>query len=251
MALRNYTILLLSLALIYSGCTSVQHISKTDVRYEVMNSSTVSSQDEEVAALIAPYKVEVDKEMNEVLGNVPFDLTKRKPESTLGNWYCDAMLDIAAKKGFNADFSISNYGGLRISQITAGPVTMGEIFELCPFDNLLVIMEMKGDIVDSLLQQTAETEGWPVSKGIKMVIRDKKMVECTIQGAPLSMTKTYKVAMPDYVANGGDGLKVLITQKRIQTAILVRDMLIEYARDATAGGKEITSAIDGRIVIQH
>jgi 2',3'-cyclic-nucleotide 2'-phosphodiesterase (5'-nucleotidase family) len=251
MALRQFTLLFVSLVLLSTGCSSVQHISKTDVRYESMNSSSVLAPDEEVTAMIAPYKVEVDKEMNEVLGNVPVDLTKRKPESTLGNWYSDAMLDIAAKKGYSADFSISNYGGLRIPQITAGPLTMGEIFELCPFDNLLVIMEMKGDIVDSLLQQTAETEGWPVSKGIKMVIKDKKMVECTIQGAPLSMTKTYKVAMPDYVANGGDGLKILITQKRVQTAIVVRDMLIEYARDLTASGKEITSSIDGRIVIQH
>lgn len=251
MALRNYTILLISLLLISSGCTSVQHISKTDVRYELLNSKAVTAPDEEITALIAPYKEEVDKEMNEVLGNVPIDLTKRKPESTLGNWYSDAMLDIAAKKGYSADFSISNYGGLRIPQVTAGPLTMGELFELCPFDNLLVIVEMKGDIVDSLLQQTAETEGWPVSKGIKMVIKDKKMVQCTIQGVPLSYTATYKVAMPDYVANGGDGLKVLITQKRVQTAILIRDMLIEYARDATASGKEITSSIDGRIVVQQ
>lgn len=251
MALRNYTILLISLLLISSGCTSVQHISKTDVRYELLNSKAVTAPDEEITALIAPYKEEVDKEMNEVLGNVPIDLTKRKPESTLGNWYSDAMLDIAAKKGYSADFSISNYGGLRIPQVTAGPLTMGELFELCPFDNLLVIVEMKGDIVDSLLQQTAETEGWPVSKGIKMVISDKKMVQCTIQGVPLSYTATYKVAMPDYVANGGDGLKVLITQKRVQTAILIRDMLIEYARDATASGKEITSSIDGRIVVQQ
>lgn len=251
MALRKYIFLVVIVVLISAGCNSVQHISKTDVRYELLNSKSVTAADEDVTAMIAPYKVEVDKEMNEVLGNVPADLTKRKPESTLGNWYSDAMIDIAAKKGYNADFAISNYGGLRIPQITAGPLTMGELFELCPFDNLLVIVEMKGDIVDSLLQQTASTEGWPVSKGIKMVITDKKMVQCTIQGVPLSTSATYKVAMPDYVANGGDGLKVLITQKRVQTALLIRDMLIEYARDATASGKEITSSIDGRIVIQH
>jgi len=250
MALRKQNILLILLVLLSAGCTSVHHISKTDVRYELMNSA-VAEPDKEVTAMIAPYKVQVDKEMNEVLGNLPVDLTKRKPESTLGNWYCDAMIDISAKKGYYADFAISNYGGLRIPQITAGPLTMGEIFELCPFDNLLVIVEMKGDIVDSLLQQTAMSEGWPVSKGIKMIISDKKMVQCTIQGLPLSSSTTYKVAMPDYVANGGDGLKVLIPQKRVQTAILIRDMLIEYARDATANGKEITSAIDGRIVIQH
>jgi 2',3'-cyclic-nucleotide 2'-phosphodiesterase (5'-nucleotidase family) len=251
MALRKYTFLLLSLILASSGCTSVQHISKTDVRYELLNSKSVTAPDEEITAMIAPYKVQVDSEMNEVLGNVPVDLTKRKPESTLGNWYSDAMIEIAAKKGYSADFAISNYGGLRIPQITAGPLTMGEIFELCPFDNLLVIVEMKGDIIDSLLQQTASSEGWPVSKDIKMVITDKKMVQCTIQGVPLSPSTTYKVAMPDYVANGGDGLKVLISQKRVQTALLIRDMLIEYARDATANGKEITSAIDGRIVIRQ
>jgi 2',3'-cyclic-nucleotide 2'-phosphodiesterase (5'-nucleotidase family) len=188
--------------------------------------------------------------MNEVLGNVSQGLTKQKPESTLGNWYTDAMVSAAKKAGYNVDFAISNYGGLRVPEITKGPLTRGEIYELCPFDNMMVIMDLKGNYVDSLFQQIAATEGWPISEGVWMVIQNKKMINCTIHSLLLDPSLTYKVAMPDYVANGGDGLKVLIPLPRTQTGLLVREILMAYAQETALAGKEITATIQGRIVIQ-
>jgi 2',3'-cyclic-nucleotide 2'-phosphodiesterase (5'-nucleotidase family) len=129
-------------------------------------------------------------------------------------------------------------------------LTRGEIYELCPFDNLLVIVDVPGDILDTLLQQIASTEGWPVSNGLRMVIKDNKVESATIHNQPIVSSQIYKVAMPDYVANGGDGLKALIPLSRVQTSKLIRDILIEYAQESTRTGKGIGASIDGRITIE-
>ena len=246
----SFRILFLA-AISLAACTTVQHISKTKVTYEVMGNQTAAQEDPEISQMISPYKVQLDEEMNEVIAHLSEGMTKKKPESTLGNWYTDAMMKAAITDGYNADFAISNYGGLRVPEITAGPLTKGEIYELCPFDNLMVIMDVPGNIVDTIFQQIAATEGWPVSSEVKMVIKDKKMIQCSIHGVPLDMATTYKVVMPDYVANGGDGLKSLVSLTRVQTGRLVRDILIEDAIATAKAGKEITAKIEGRVVVQH
>lgn len=250
MAIRNIFYAVLLSTFTYGGCTSVQHISKTNIGYESVSSKSDIVPDERITAMIEPYKSSLDVQMNEVIGTVSQELTKKKPESTLGNWYADAMLAGTKKEGHPVDFAISNYGGLRVPYISAGPLTRGEIYELCPFDNLLVIVDVPGDILDSLLQQIASTEGWPVSNGIRMVIKDNKVESCTIQSQPIVSSQIYKVAMPDYVANGGDGLKALIALSRVQTSKLIRDILIEYAQESTRTGQTISATIDGRIIIR-
>ncbi len=250
MAIRNIFYAILLCTFTFGACTSVQHISKTNISYESVSSKSDIVPDPEITAMIEPYKSTLDEQMNEVIGTVSQELTKKKPESTLGNWYADAMIAGTKKEGYPVDFAISNYGGLRVPYISAGPLTRGEIYELCPFDNLLVIVDVPGDILDSLLQQIAFTEGWPVSNDIRMVIKDNKVESCTIHSQQIVSSQIYKVAMPDYVANGGDGLRALIPLSRVQTSKLIRDILIEYAQESTRKGQTISATIDGRIIIQ-
>ncbi len=251
MAIRNILYAILIGSFTYGGCSSVQHISKTEIGFESVSSKSDIVPDVEITSMIEPYKSTLDVQMNEVIGTVSQELTKKKPESTLGNWYADAMIAGTKKEGHPVDFAISNYGGLRVPYISAGPLTRGEIYELCPFDNLLVIVDVPGDILDSLLQQIASSEGWPVSNGLRMVIKDNKIASCKIHNQSIISSQVYKVAMPDYVANGGDGLKALIPLSRIQTSKLIRDILIEYAQETTRTGKNISASIDGRITIQQ
>ncbi len=159
MALKNSFLLLATFVFALWGCTSVQHISKTNVRYESISSKSSLAPDEEITGLIAPYKAKLDVQMNEVLGTVAQEMTKKKPESTLGNWFADGMIAGAEQAGYKVDLAISNYGGLRLPYLSAGPLTRGELFELCPFDNLLVIVDVPGAILDSLLNANCRC-GW-------------------------------------------------------------------------------------------
>jgi 2',3'-cyclic-nucleotide 2'-phosphodiesterase (5'-nucleotidase family) len=249
MVIKKYTWFFFLLLLLNAGCKSVQHISKTDVSYQVMKADSSIVPDEKVVAMIAPYKVQLDTVMNEVLGTLRYDLTKQKPESNMGNWVADVLLESTQKAGYKADFSIINYGGLRLPSITAGPLTRGKLFELSPFDNMIMVVDVPGVVLDTIMRQIAASGGWPVSKGVKMVISNKMMSSCLIAGQPIDSSRIYKVATLDYVANGGDDMKQFIPLTRVQTGKILRDLLIDYVKKAKADGKDVAGFMEGRIII--
>jgi 2',3'-cyclic-nucleotide 2'-phosphodiesterase (5'-nucleotidase family) len=232
------------------SCTSVQHISKMNVSYDVPSKQTNPTTDETIRDMVEPYKSQLDEKMNQVLANVGTELSKKQPESTLGNWATDAMMAGVHREGLPGDFAVCNYGGLRMPVITVGPLTIGEIYELSPFDNTIMIVDMPGNLVDTLFQFIADRNGWPVSDNIRMTMKGGKMLSCEINGKPIDPNAIYKAVLPDYVANGGDDARFMIGLKRIQTGLLQRDLIIQYAAETAKMGKDINVALDGRIVYQ-
>ncbi len=247
MVIKKYSGFFLFLILLGS-CKSVQHISHTDVTYQIMKPDSSIVPDEMVTNMIAPYKVQIDTAMNEVIGTVANDLYKQRPESSLGNWVADVMLDVVKKEGYTADIAVVNYGGLRVPSLQSGPLTRGEIFELSPFDNMIMVVDIPGKLLDTLFQKIASTGGWPVSKGVKMEMNNKMMTSCLILNEPIDTNRIYKVATLDYVANGGDDMKCLIPLARVQTGKILRDILIEDALRLKAENKNVTSFVEGRII---
>jgi 2',3'-cyclic-nucleotide 2'-phosphodiesterase (5'-nucleotidase family) len=158
------------------------------------------------------------------------------------------MKEIEHQGKYKADFAVSNYGGMRVPSITPGPLTVGEIFELASFDNAIVIVETPGNLVDSLFQLIAGRGGWPMSKGLRIVIQDNKVKSMTLHGAAIERNKTYRIAMPDYVANGGDDAGFLVPLARENTGLVLRDALIAVAKRTGAEGHAITSTLEGRII---
>ena len=85
------------LACLVSACnTTQQHIADADIIYNRAEQS-IEGSDEEIADMIGPYKEEMDAQMNEVLGYLNEDLKKSRPNSNMGNWFCDALLYMAEK----------------------------------------------------------------------------------------------------------------------------------------------------------
>ncbi|MBK9566193.1 MAG: 5'-nucleotidase C-terminal domain-containing protein [Saprospiraceae bacterium] len=98
------------------------------------------------AALIEPYKLQLDKTMIDVISINEEELVKGKPSSTLTNWFTDILLD-ETQNYYNGliHFAIQNYGGIRVPFLAKGNVTVGSVYELMPFDNIMYIVVMKGD----------------------------------------------------------------------------------------------------------
>ena len=72
-------------------------------------------------------------------------MDKRQPEGLLGDFMADAMFTMAQKNyDTNIDAAFVNYGGIRISYVKAGDITKGKIFEMMPFDNIIVLQKIKG-----------------------------------------------------------------------------------------------------------
>jgi len=240
---------ILGIILLLSIVSCQKHTYLADVKSNNRRIEKVSyTIDKDVADLIAPYKEKLDLVMNEVIGHNEEELKKDKPNSTLGSWFTDAVLEeINHQKGIKADFTVQNYGGIRVPTMSAGHVTVGTIYEVMPFDNTMMIIEMKGSIVQLLFDRIADSGGWPISQTVKFDIEFGKARNIYIKDMPLDTNKVYSAAIPDYVANGGDNTWFLTDLEKFDTQILLRDLLINNVKRNTAAGKNIVANHQPRI----
>lgn len=198
--------------------------------------------------IISPYRSSLSEQMNTVIGTAQERLFKQKPESNLGNWVADAVHHQAVQLSRDpVDLSIQNYGGIRIPEITAGDINVGKIYELMPFDNLLVIVEMSGTMTQRFFDHMAADGGWPISKEAKYTLEAERAKNVLIDGKPIDLNGTYRISMPDYIANGGGNCDFLRELPRENTGKLVRDALLEEVIQQTKAGEQIYAVVDGRV----
>ena len=96
--------------------------------------------------LLMPYTDSVHKSMDAVIGFSINGLTKKQPESILGNFMADCMKVMAEKKFHQkVEIAFINYGGMR-SYIPKGEIFVEKIYELMPFDNLIVLQKSKSRV---------------------------------------------------------------------------------------------------------
>lgn len=203
--------------------------------------------DTTAGSLLWSYSQQVHKTMNEVVGMVEKTMDKKSPESEMGNFFADALLAMAREKyNTQVDAAFINFGGLRLTQLTAGPVTTGKIFEIMPFDNILILQKIKGAELQKFLDLTAGRDGWPLA-GMSMQIKNKKAVNITIGGQPLDPAATYTIANSDFIANGGDNADMLRVIPQISNGYLMRDAFIDYIKKLKSQGKNISARLDNRV----
>lgn len=234
------------LLLLFSCKTQLHHTVSKDQYYRV-DTSIIA--DASVITYYAPYKAQLEAEMNRVIGFSDQHLTRsRGPESLMGNFFVEALLWKGKQLDPNVQASFATKGGIR-ADLQAGDVTVGSIFEIMPFENVLSILTLSGVDMLRWADHMASTGGQPAS-GIKLVIENGKVKEFLVQGKPVDPHAKYKLVTYDYLANGGDYVTFLdnvIARKDYTQRI--RETLIEYVSDLTAQGKHIQSQLDGRVQI--
>lgn len=170
---------------------------------------------EAVNDIIDDYQADLDAQMDEIIGQCASDIAWSSPlvrtqESPLGNLAADALRDYC-----DADIAIQNGGGIRAG-LTAGDVTVGDIFAMLPFDNKVTLVEVTGQTVWDALENGVsgypETYGqFPQVSGIKYTFDGSKpagerIVSVTLpDGTPLDMDAWYTLACNDFMCGGGDG----------------------------------------------
>jgi 2',3'-cyclic-nucleotide 2'-phosphodiesterase (5'-nucleotidase family) len=197
--------------------------------------------------MLAPYAATVNSTMNKVIGFANTTLTKRMPDNELGNFMTDCFQKMGAEKfGKKVHIAFMNQGGIR-ADINKGNITIGHIYELMPFDNLLVLQDVKGDVLEQLIQHNATDGGWPISAGSSYIIKDKKAIHIVVDGKPLDKSATYTVASSDYIANGGSNAIMLKAIPQQNKGYLLRDALIAYVEQITKTGKPLMAIQEKRI----
>ncbi len=212
------------------ACSGTYKLAKhTDNNIRIIADS-LQLYDSSIAIMIAPYKQKLDAQMNEIIGEAEETLTKELPDGSLGNFVADACLSYAQNNNTTADFCVLNSGGVRIPAIQKGPITIGKIYELMPFDNMIEVVELDGNACKELFTWIAKWKGAPVS-GIELMLANGEATNVKIKGEPFNESKTYFVATTDYVANGGDGATMFAKGKRTSNNYKLRDAIIDYVKN--------------------
>jgi len=212
----------------------------------------LSAYGKEMRDAIKPYQEALVDQMNVRLGTAPEPLVKGKPQSTLGNFVADAYIQIGQKKtGKKVDFAIANLGGLR-SEIDAGDVTIGTMFNIFPFENKIVVLGLKGSDLKQLIESNAgrklDATGGAV---ITLEMDGDRCIASSIliDGKPINPDKIYYVSTLDFLAEGNSGMSALT--RAVETYdpnISARDAMIEYVKELDAAGKPVSAKIDGRVI---
>lgn len=225
--------------------------------------------------LIARWNVLAAPISNRPQGFISADINGRgstAPEKPLGNLIADAQLEglAPADKG-GAVVAFMNPGGIRADLVYKasgsegdGVVTYGESFTVQPFTNMMNVVDLTGAQLVAALQQqvSGSNEASPkilqVSKGLTYTLDLTKsgaarVVTDTIRlnGETIDPAKSYRVAMNEFLAGGGDGFAALGegTNKLVGASDL--DLFNAYlAAHSTASAPLVPPATDRITVVQ-
>jgi len=236
------------LLILFQSCKNEpQHLIKIEGKLLPVNSEITAKPS--IENFIKPYKEKVDNEMSKVLSFTPIDLNRYdgELESSLGNLMADLCFERAnpiflSRTKKNIDFSMFNFGGIRAG-ITKGNVTTQHAFQLMPFENSLVVVELSAEKIYELIDYLiSQNRAHPISKHVKFQI-NKGSHSFKINSKEIDNTKTYFVLTSDYLQNGGDSMNFFKDPINLyKLDYKVRNSIIDYFSETDT----LTTKLDGR-----
>jgi 5'-nucleotidase len=216
--------------------------------------------DVKVAEVLKPYLDKVAVRRNEKLGvRVAAPIGRAySGESALGNLLTDVM-----RQAYSADVAFMNSGGIR-ANLQPGEVTFGQIYEISPFDNYPAVVMMTGAQLSDMLRVTTGGGGGVLQvSGLrytydvaldagKPAAERNRLIAVTLpNGDPLDPNKLYKVVLPDFLVNGGEGLSRMmkgVPPERV-TIDMERTLHDVFASELPKFPQPLQAKVEGRITI--
>lgn len=232
---------------------TMYHNSQSVETLEIANIELIevdgSLQHDAMENLIAPYKAEKEESMNVIIGESVETIEVGKPESKLTNLIADILLTEARKYVADVDMAITNIGGIR-RPLYKGNITIGDVFEILPFDNSLLVFEYKGEDLLALADAIAAKGGESIA-GMTLTINGEKAENVKINGEPIDSVRIYKVITTDYLSWGNDQLEPLANYiNSTPLNMMMRDAMFDYVTCATINNQKISAKTDNRITIK-
>ena len=213
--------------------------------------------DKDVEKMLAPYSEKVS-ELSKVIGRLESNLSKKGVGGgSLGYFVTNGVRAQAeAKLGKPVTLAIMNVGGLRKNEISAGELRASDIFELLPFENALVALEMTGTQLSQLLQVVTRDAQAGARIQFKWNDRDRaefisgKIIDANGKEQDVDPQKLYTVVTIDYLLHVGGGPYAILKEAKSTTPLntTLRDAIMNYVKSETAAGRPIRSIVDDRFV---
>ncbi len=207
----------------------------------------IVDEDPSVAKALVPYTKQLEHFRREIVAVAADDIVIGL-NSGPGPLAADSML--AALPG--AELSIVNYGGVR-RDLLAGSISVGDVLEIMPFANTLVLVDLTGAELKQALEEGidylvtkygAYSKKMPYLGGAVMTVRPtaakgSRVAKLAIKNSdgvylPLQTGKMYRTVVNAFVAGGGDGFATIknATGFRSDTGIIDSDAFHDYLKKA-------------------
>jgi 2',3'-cyclic-nucleotide 2'-phosphodiesterase (5'-nucleotidase family) len=214
--------------------------------------------DPEVEKLIAPYAGKV-RELSVVIGRLEGELKRGiVGAGPMGNFVTDGMKSQATKKNRSIVVAISNAGGMRKDSISPGQLLASDVFELLPFENVLITLDLSGAQLLKLLENV--TRARDAQAGAHIQFRwnaqdrpefiSAKLIDASGQEREIDPQQTYTIVTIDYLYKLGSGNYALLQDGKNMTPLnlTLRDSVMDYVKSETAAGRPIRAEPDKRFI---
>jgi 2',3'-cyclic-nucleotide 2'-phosphodiesterase (5'-nucleotidase family) len=213
-------------------------------------------EDSAMKALIDGFNDKLAAEIEQVVGRSDCFLNGergeiRRHETNLGDLVADLM-----RLRTGSDAALINSGAIRAS-IHPGPITLEHVINSFPMNNQIITLEVTGKDLYLTLKRSAEGlaasspadpfGGFLQVSGIRFDIVGGEIRNINIGGKPLVLYKSYKIAVLDFLAAGGDGYRELKNGRTpYNTGITLQNLFIDHLKRRAA----VSVEEDGRVNIR-
>ncbi|MGB9695982.1 MAG: bifunctional metallophosphatase/5'-nucleotidase [Ignavibacteria bacterium] len=202
--------------------------------YETAFDSSIYDKDAQY--LVENMVKQIEPEMERVIGSIDKDLNK----TTIGLWQAEII-----KERVKSDIGFLNSGGIR-GNIKKGDIKVKDIWEINPFDNTIVVVTVKGNLLKQMMEnylrkiQTGDSRlsndnllvsGVYVEYSSQKLNQNVDFIEkFLVNGTPLDENISYTIATNNYVASQTEKYFSLTPEqiKIEDTNIIMRDYILEY-----------------------
>uniref|UniRef100_A0A8C0NB61 5'-nucleotidase n=1 Tax=Canis lupus familiaris TaxID=9615 RepID=A0A8C0NB61_CANLF len=203
----------------------------------LLNSSIL--EDPSIKADINKWRIKLDNYSTQELGKTVVYLdgstqSCRFKECNMGNLICDAMINNNIRHSDEVSWNhvsmcILNGGAIRspIDERNNGTITWENLAAVLPFGETFDLIQLKGSTLKKAFEHSVHRYGQSTGEflqvggihvvydlsrkpGNRVVKIDVLCTQCRVPSyEPLRMDKIYKVVLPSFLANGGDGFQMI------------------------------------------
>ena len=228
--------------------------------FRVIDTADVAP-DPAVAAQVAVFEQELTKEMDVALGTTAVELdsrnaTVRSREAAIGNLVADAM-----RISTQSDAAVVNGGSIRAGKIylPGTAITRRDILAEMPFNNKIVVVQIGGRDLRRALEnglaqapspggRFPQVSGLTIEADLRRPVGDR-ILSMKVGDAPLDDARTYRVAVSDFLARGGDNYVTFRDAKAllpVEDAPLLANAVMVHVRRLG----DVRTGIEGRLVFK-
>ncbi|HGE8481579.1 TPA: bifunctional UDP-sugar hydrolase/5'-nucleotidase UshA [Serratia marcescens] len=207
-------------------------VEKADGTSERVYYTQQIAEDPAMMKLLTPFQEKGKEQLSVKIGSVNGKLEGDRSKVRFVQTNLARVMLAAQRERADADFAVMSGGGVRDS-IESGDITYKNVLKVQPFGNTLVHVDMKGREVEQYLAVVAnmkpDSGAYAQFANVSLVADGKGVSEVKINGQPLQVDKTYRMATLNFNALGGDGYPKLDgLPSYVNTGFIDAEVLKQY-----------------------